>query len=565
MASSNRAQRLSGINPLAYMGVEPLTPPLLVVDNAAPTPNDSNGFFLGSIWVVSVSPYSVWVLVNLAQGIANWIQIYPASGSGAVLQLTTQTGMSPVFPDGSGSIALAGTSSVPGLLTTSGGTNTIDFVIGGAVAAKFLTDDTNTATPALNVLTVHGTSVLTTSSSGSTVDLGFTTNNDLQVIGGVTATDIPTWQTLTSTGMSVAITKVGNTINFEATGMDTGATTFETDVNGPADVLGTTIDIAGGANIITDGMTDNTVTINVGNTTNHAVQVGKGMGSSHYGLTQVGPGTAGQVLLSGGAAADPAYVTPTATGGGNLAVTTNASTLSYGISAPVSLANGGTNATSFATTDGTVYYDGTRLVTTAVGSAGEILTSNGAGMAPTYQVNSGGSFAGTQAFSYYLATSNTVTIPNIPTLNYNMGAGQALVSLFDNTSGDFFPGDGAGTGAFFTAPATGIYQFIWQLLCIRQHSGAGTQTATLQLNMNFIATANQWTNTFPGTSATLTTSGSGFQQLVSWCLTVLAPMSSGDTMEFNVRDSSTASMYTFRGTDMSLGYIGNYISGYRIA
>ena len=38
-----------------------------------------------------------------------------------------------------------------------------------------------------------------------------------------------------------------------------------------------------------------------------------------------------------------------------------------------------------ATTDGVVYYDGTRLVTTAVGTATNVLTSNGAGVAPTFQ------------------------------------------------------------------------------------------------------------------------------------------------------------------------------------
>jgi len=51
---------------------------------------------------------------------------------------------------------------------------------------------------------------------------------------------------------------------------------------------------------------------------------------------------------------------------------------------PVTIANGGTNATTMATTDGTVYYDGTRLVTTATGTAGQVLTSGGAGVAPAY-------------------------------------------------------------------------------------------------------------------------------------------------------------------------------------
>ena len=64
-------------------------------------------------------------------------------------------------------------------------------------------------------------------------------------------------------------------------------------------------------------------------------------------------------------------------------------TLTASIVGPVSIANGGTNATSMTNIDGVVYYDGTRLVTTAVGTAGQILTSNGVGVAPTYQTASG--------------------------------------------------------------------------------------------------------------------------------------------------------------------------------
>lgn len=51
---------------------------------------------------------------------------------------------------------------------------------------------------------------------------------------------------------------------------------------------------------------------------------------------------------------------------------------------PVSIAKGGSNATSFATTDGTIYFDGTSLVTTATGSSGDVLTSAGVGMPPAY-------------------------------------------------------------------------------------------------------------------------------------------------------------------------------------
>jgi hypothetical protein len=116
----------------------------------------------------------------------------------------------------------------------------------------------------------------------------------------------------------------------------------------------------------------------VGTTTN-AVQVGNSSGT----LTSLGVGTNGQLLL-GGTSANPSWVTPTA--GTGLSVTANSTTHSYAISAPVSIANGGTNAITMTNTDGVVYYNGTSLLTTTVGTAGYYLTSNGSGSAPTFQL-----------------------------------------------------------------------------------------------------------------------------------------------------------------------------------
>lgn len=73
-----------------------------------------------------------------------------------------------------------------------------------------------------------------------------------------------------------------------------------------------------------------------------------------------------------------------------LTPTTITTTGSVALTTPASIGCGGTNATSMSTTDGVVYYDGTRLVTTAVGSATQVLTSNGAGVAPTFQAAGGG-------------------------------------------------------------------------------------------------------------------------------------------------------------------------------
>jgi hypothetical protein len=58
---------------------------------------------------------------------------------------------------------------------------------------------------------------------------------------------------------------------------------------------------------------------------------------------------------------------------------------------PLPISLGGTNAISMGSVDGVAYYDGTKISTTAVGSAGQVLQSNGPGSAPTFvSVSAGG-------------------------------------------------------------------------------------------------------------------------------------------------------------------------------
>jgi hypothetical protein len=84
-------------------------------------------------------------------------------------------------------------------------------------------------------------------------------------------------------------------------------------------------------------------------------------------LSSTAVGTSDFVLMSNGTGFAPAFKAIPA------------------ITSPLPIIQGGTNATSMTNTDGTVYYDGTRLVTTTVGTSAFVLTSNGVGLAPTYQ------------------------------------------------------------------------------------------------------------------------------------------------------------------------------------
>lgn len=97
---------------------------------------------------------------------------------------------------------------------------------------------------------------------------------------------------------------------------------------------------------------------------------------------------------------------------------------------PVTIAHGGTNAITFATTDGVVYFDGTRLVTTAVGTAGQLLTSNGVGMAPTFQ-NAPSSGITTINGDVGSVTGTTVTFTGGTSGAVFTGVGTTMTESFD--------------------------------------------------------------------------------------------------------------------------------------
>jgi hypothetical protein len=89
--------------------------------------------------------------------------------------------------------------------------------------------------------------------------------------------------------------------------------------------------------------------------------------------------------------------------------------MAYKRQSPGPISEGYTNALSMANTNGTAYFDGTKVNTVNPGTALQILKSNGAGMAPTFQSSSGGSGVSIIGFTSqndispnrYLATTTT--------------------------------------------------------------------------------------------------------------------------------------------------------------
>lgn len=125
---------------------------------------------------------------------------------------------------------------------------------------------------------------------------------------------------------------------------------------------------------------------------------------------------------------------------------------------PIELSKGGTNATSMATTFGVNYFDGTRIVTTAVGTATHVLTSNGVGLAPTFQVLpssgittlNGDSGSATGATVTLAGTANQiVTSAAVSTVTFALTPSVIIANDLTLTNGDANIGN---TDAAVTAP-----------------------------------------------------------------------------------------------------------------
>ncbi len=106
--------------------------------------------------------------------------------------------------------------------------------------------------------------------------------------------------------------------------------------------------------------------------------------------------------------------------------------MAYKEKSPIPIVEGGTGATSFGTTDGTVYYNGTNFITTATGTAGFVLTSGGAGVAPTYQAVSASGAVTSVSGGNNITITGTATVPIVNvsgTTNHSVQLGNASGSL----------------------------------------------------------------------------------------------------------------------------------------
>lgn len=279
------AKRRTGLNPLAYMGVESLQPPSMYQYPSSPTANDVMNFNLGDFWINTVTE-TLYVLVSQQNHVAAWVTTF----GGATSQFVTNSGTA---TDSGGVINLVGD-----------GVNTNVSATGNTISVNL---DPSLTLDNLKLTGVGIEGVVQTDASGNL----FATNgaNGQILIGGGTN---PAWTNLTA-GSNITITNGPNEIVIAASGSGGGgAVTFVTDEDSPSSESGGSIALVGGYNIVTVGTggVGDTVTFDLTGTTNHAVQVGNSNGS----LTSLSVGTNGQVLV-GSTGANPVFATLTSSDG----------------------------------------------------------------------------------------------------------------------------------------------------------------------------------------------------------------------------------------------------------
>lgn len=262
--------------------------------------------------------------------------------------------------------------------------------------------DSGTATPSSGVLQIVGgaTGLLSTSGSGNTVTLEFPNGTDGQLFIGETAST-PGWANFTSSGGTVVITNGDNTINIEAVGVGGGyITALDTD-SGMVNPIGQNVDYLGGTNITTSasGSTltidlDNDVTL-AGSLTMSTLTTGV-IQTSGAGLVSSTTGTNGQLLIDS-TAGTASWASITSSG------------------ATVTITNGA-NSIDLSVPVGAAVYRYPYLASLSSTASGVLGTGTG-----TY-----------------------------------LGKNVVLTEIFDVGS-DFYPGNGSGTSAKFTAPSTAKY------------------------------------------------------------------------------------------------------------
>lgn len=411
---------LTGLTSLAYMGVRAGTPYNFIIDERAPADTDYANLNVGDFWLHKQDDAinDLYVLTSIDEANATravWLEVTQLDGD--IVTLTGDTGgditatgsnfnllasgpLTLLGDDSTSTITIQEVAGVPtsfqtnsgiavpmsneieingsgGGITTTASGSTITINASGAAADKFNTDDGNYATPSGNEIILRGTAPLSTSSSGSTVqiilatplevqyggtgqssltDHGLIVGNDTdpvqvltvgtdgQILLGATGGP-PAFATITSTGGTVALTPGANSLNLEVT--TPGAITYATD-GASATPAANNLNILGGTNIDTSGDGNQTITITLESDVSLTYLANSGMATADMNT----------LVVNGGEAIE--------TSGASNEVT-------IALTTPLFVDQGGTGAASL-TDHGVLVGSGTSAITAlAVGTDGQLL------------------------------------------------------------------------------------------------------------------------------------------------------------------------------------------------
>lgn len=295
------SKRLTGLNPLAYIGVEATTPPQMILAKENPTPTDSKNVNLGDMWL-NEETESLYVLVSLAQGVATWVTTF----GGATSDFVTDNGTA---VDSGGIINVAGGD----LINTAGSGNTITInltngadgtiPIGGGSAPIWTLPTSNDGSIDFSV----GNNSLDLSVDKNVV-IGNGTDGQVLIGGGLA----PEWANITSNDNSITITNGANTIDLSAP-TATGLTTIHTN-SGDANQAAGAVTIHGDGTTLETTGSGSTVDIALVNGTDGQLLIGGGASPAWANLTSMG----GTVTITNGANT----INLEATGGGSSGAST---------------------------------------------------------------------------------------------------------------------------------------------------------------------------------------------------------------------------------------------------
>jgi hypothetical protein len=439
-------------------GTTPTGWPVILARNpVSNVPNQDTNYKIGQFWIASLpnGTEELWYLsaqstqVSATNPYGQLTSQWELISVNSALVSISDTANVPVFPSSNSStppdnIQLVGGTGIS--IVSTPASNLITITNTGTIASLTLTGNTGIATEAAdNFNTVGGTTIYTTA-SGSTMSFDVSSAAYTILAGAPAGFGTP----------SIAITAgITNTVLLGHTG---AAPSFGQVPNGALtnDSVtlnnGNNITVTGGTPLVLGG----TASFNLTGTTQYAVQVGASTGA----LASLPLGTSGQVLTSNGAGANPTWQSNSGTtaiqtidgdsgsmsgtivtiSGGSTGLTTTASVATMDLTGTLNVGHGGTGNTTF--TPYSVITAGTTATgpfqnVVGVGTAGQILTSNGAGNLPTWQSAAASSVTSVTGNNGVTAspTTGAVIVSGVDATTTTVGVASFSSSNFSVTSG----------------------------------------------------------------------------------------------------------------------------------